>query len=355
MRTLCGILTYIFCFPPVSLLAQPNTDRQITLDVVVTDKSGAPVSGLQEGNFTVLDNKQPQKLLSFRAVSGRSAADDPATEIILVLDQINIAHTGVATERDEIEKFLRRDGALARPTSMIFLSDLTATMADKPSQDGNALVALMNQNLSGLRVINKAQGVYGAEERLQLSMKAMQNLINYEAPRPGRKLVVWLSPGWPFLSGPGINPSPKQEQQIFDTIVALSDGIRKARMTIYAVNPLGVGSSILQTQHYKEFMKGVRLPRQAQFGNLSLQVLAEQSGGRVLYSSNDVATEIATCVADANAYYELTLDSLAGDDPNEYHALDIKVDKPGVTVHTRSGYYAQPRAGENAHPQLRVK
>jgi VWFA-related protein len=344
MRTWGVISIYILCFSLVSSRAQQTTDRQITLDVVVTDKSGAPVSGLQQQDFTVLDNKQPQQILSFRAVSGRPGADDPATEIILVLDQVNIAHTAMATERDEIEKFLRRDGgALSRPTSMIFLSDLAATMAEKPSQDGNALVALMNQNLSGLRVVGKSQGVYGAEERFQLSMKAMQNLVNYETPRPGRKLVVWLSPGWPFLSGPGINPSPKQEQQIFDTIVALSDGIRKARMTIYAVNPLGVGSSILQTQHYKEFMKGVKLPRQAQFGNVGLQVLAEQSGGRVLYSSNDVAAEIATCVADANAYYVLTLDSLAGDGPNEYHALDTKADKPGVAVRTRSGYYAQPR------------
>jgi VWFA-related protein len=345
MRSRGVISIYILCFSLVSAWAQQNADRQITLDVVVADKSGGPVSGLQEQDFTVLDNKQPQKILSFRAVSGRPAADDPATEIILVLDQVNIAHTGMATERDEIEKFLRRDGgALSRPMSMIFFSDSAATMADKPSQDGNALVALMNQNLSGLRSIGKAQGVYGAEERLQLSLRALQNLVNYEATRPGRKLVVWLSPGWPFLSGPGINPSPKQEQQIFDTIVALSDGIRKARMTISAVNPLGVqGSGILQSQHYKEFVKGVKLPRQAQFGNLGLQVLAEQSGGRVLYSSNDVAAEIATCVADANAYYVLTLDSLAGDGPDEYHALDIKIDKPGVTVRTRSGYYAQPR------------
>jgi VWFA-related protein len=346
MRTRGVISIYILCFSLVSARAQQNADRQITLDVVVTDKSGAPVPGLHQEDFTVLDNKQPQKILSFRAVSGRPAADDPATEIILVLDQVNIPYTRMATERDEIEKFLRRDGgALSRPTSMIFLSDAAATMADTPSHDGNALVALMNQNLAGLRVIGKSQGVYGAEERLQLSMKAMQNLTNYEASRPGRKLVVWLSPGWPFLSGPGINLSPKQEQQVFNTIVALSDGLRKARMTIYAVDPLGVlGSGILQSQHYKEFVKGVKLPRQAQFGNVGLQVLAEQSGGRILNSSNDVAAEIATCVADADAYYVLSLDSPAGDGPNEYHALDIKIDKPGVTVRTRSGYYAQPRA-----------
>ena len=84
------------------------------------------------------------------------------------------------------------------------------------------------------------------------------------------------------------------------------------------------------------------MAKQGQIGNLGLQVLASQSGGRVLNSSNDVAGEIATCVADANGSYVISFDSLAGDGPNEYHALDIKIDKPGLTVRTRSGYYAQP-------------
>ena len=55
-----------------------------------------------------------------------------------------------------------------------------------------------------------------------------------------------------------------------------------------------------------------------------------------------MAAEIATCVADANTYYVLALDGLAGDGPNEYHALEVKLDKPGLTARTRSGYYAQP-------------
>jgi hypothetical protein len=81
---------------------------------------------------------------------------------------------------------------------------------------------------------------------------------------------------------------------------------------------------------------------QVQFGNLGLQVLAVQSGGRVLNSSNDVSSEIAACIADANAFYVLSFDSLPGDGPDEYHALEIKIDRPGVAARTRSGYYAQP-------------
>jgi hypothetical protein len=83
-----------------------------------------------------------------------------------------------------------------------------------------------------------------------------------------------------------------------------------------------------------------------QIGNLALQVLAYQSGGRVLNASNDVAGEIAQSVGDASAFYVLTFDPVAGKGPNEYHALDIKIDKPGLTAHTRAGYYAQPAGHE---------
>jgi hypothetical protein len=79
-----------------------------------------------------------------------------------------------------------------------------------------------------------------------------------------------------------------------------------------------------------------------QAGNLALQVLASQGGGRVLNSNNDMAGEISTCVADANAFYVLTFNGEPGDGPNEYHALEVKIGKPGLAARTRTLYYAQP-------------
>jgi len=98
----------------------------------------------------------------------------------------------------------------------------------------------------------------------------------------------------------------------------------------------------LQRNAYEQFLKGARNPGQAQLGSLGLQVLAYRSGGRVLDASNDVAGEIATCVADAKTYYVIAFDGLPGDGPNEYHDLEIKIDKPKLTVRAPSGYYAQP-------------
>ncbi len=172
---------------------------------------------------------------------------------------------------------------------------------------------------------------------------ALEQLADYEATRPGRKIVVWISPGWPLLSGPNTELSSKAQQEVFNSIVRISDGLREARITLYSVDPLGTADAVeMRTSYYKDFLKGVSSPNRAQIGNVALQVLATQSGGRVLNSSNDIAGEIATCIADANAFYVLSFAGEPGDGPNEYHALEVKIDKPGTTARTRTGYYAQP-------------
>jgi VWFA-related protein len=356
MSTRYGSWIGIFCFSLTSGFAQQNgpaavvplggADRRITLDVVVTDKSGRPIPGLQQQDFTLLDDKRPEKILSFRAVEGAAAREDQPVEVILLVDEVNTSFSRVATERDQIEKFLRQNGGkLARPVSMMFVSDLGTKIEETPSQDGNALAADLSRKWTGLRTVNRSQGIYGVDERVKLSLKALQQLVDYEGPRPGRKLVVWISPGWPFLSGPGadLQMTAKRQQGIFSSIVGFSDALRSARITLYAVDPLGVEDAAgFQTSRYRDFLKPVKAEGQAQNGNMALQVLASQSGGLVINSSNDVAGEIATCVADANAFYVLSFDRPAADGPNEYHALDIKIGKPGLAARTRSGYYAQP-------------
>jgi VWFA-related protein len=316
----------------------------MTLDVVVTDQSGKPVSGLQQQDFTLLDNKQPSKIVSFHAVEGGAATPDPPVEIILLVDEINTTISKLAFERNEMEKFLRQnDAELARPASMVFLSDSGVMVGNTSTRDGNAIIADLEQKKFGLRTIGRSQGLYGAGDRFHLSFHTLERLADYEAAKPGRKLMVWISPGWPLLSTPDVVMNPKQRQGLFNSIVGISDRLRRARMTLYAVDPLGTDDEDrMRTYVYENFLKPVRKAGQVEPGNLALQVLAAQSGGRVLYANNDVAGEIEACVADANTFYVLSFDGLPGDGPNEYHALEIKIDKPGLKARTRSGYYAQP-------------
>jgi VWFA-related protein len=322
----------------------PATDRQISLEVQVTDKYGAPIRGLEERDFTVLDDKQPQKIVSFRAVdAGAPASADPSVEVVLVVDAVNTGFRSVAYERDEVRKFLLQNGGkLAWPVSFIVVSEAGTKVQSGSSRDGNALAALYEQYENGLRSANLTNGGrWGAEERIDMSLKALASIIAYEKTRPGRKLMIWFSRGWPMLSE-RIHLTSKQAQEVFTSIVDASTRLRQAHITLYSVDPVGLANgNVMRNSYYEQFVKGVTSPSRALPGNLGLQVLAVQTGGRVFNSSNDITQAIADCVADAASFYILSFNSLPADQPDEYHALQVRIDKPGITARTRTGYYDQ--------------
>jgi VWFA-related protein len=346
---LCSYATHSFAqqsvqaLPPGAATESPSNtaSRHITLDVVVADQAGQAVRGLQQSNFTVLDDKQPQPLTSFRSVENPTAKPDPPVEVILVVDEVNTSFHDVAIVRQQAAQFLGQNGGkLEWPVSLVFFT-VSGAVGGTPSQDGNALIAELNQRATALRGATRSQGLHGAVERINLSLRTLGQLIDYQIPRPGRKLVLWISTGWSLLSTPRVELSSKDQQGLFASIVGISTGMRNARITLYNVNPIGSGGGVLKS-YYKDFVKGVKTPNQVRTGNLALQVLAYQSGGLVLNSSNDLAGEIATCVHDANAFYLLTFEGAIADGPNDYHALEVTTDRPGLEVRARTGYYAQP-------------
>ena len=123
--------------------------------------------------------------------------------------------------------------------ALVFLSDSGTLLRNAPTRDAKALIADLNQNEAGLRTIRRSQGVWGADDRLQLSLRALQQLADYESTKPGRKLVIWISPGWPLLSGPRIDRLSKDQQQLFNEIVGFSDSLRRARINFTASIPWG--------------------------------------------------------------------------------------------------------------------
>ena len=108
--------------------------RAVQINVVAKDKTGEPILGLQRQDFTILDNRQTQPILSFEAV----AQSSEASEVILVVDTINTGFDRVAYGREQVEKFLRRDaGKLGVPVSIDFFTDAGLEIGNEPSRDGN--------------------------------------------------------------------------------------------------------------------------------------------------------------------------------------------------------------------------
>lgn len=311
-----------------------DESRRVTLDVVAIDSKGTPITGLERQNFTILDNDHPQEMLSFDAAQGVTA--ESPVEMILLIDMVNTDFHRVAFVRQQIARFLRQNnGQLAYPTALAVFTD-TGTEILPSTRDGYRMADLLTSSDYSLRIIRRSAGVYGANERLQLSLTALDYLVSREGTKPGRKLLIWVSPGWPLLEGPDILP---QEQNIFFRWIAdYSNALRSSRITLYSIDPRGLGGDF----SYESFLKGVRKQSDASSGKLALQVLAMHSGGKVLNSSNDLLGEINACVADASSYYVMSFEAPPSDQVDEYHALTVKVDKPKIKTRTTAAYYGMP-------------
>lgn len=323
---------------PAAPVQAAGAETGVVLDVVVSPKNGgAPVAGLTQQDFTVTDNKDPQKITSFRAMGGSSAP----VAVVLVIDDVNTNYTTIGYARQEIDKFFKaNDGKLPFLTQVAIVTDTGTQIQNGFTKDGNQLAGLLDTYVVGLRAINRSAGFYGATDRLDKSLDALHQLTSYLGRLPGRKLLLWVSPGWPILTGPNVQLSLKQQQNIFDSVVQTSTFLREARVTVYSIDPLGTeDAASFHNFYYESFLKGLRKPSQANLGNLALQVIATQSGGRVLNTSNDMAGLLKQAVDDGDAYYELSFDPVKGE-PNEYHQIEVTVAKPGLVARTRTGYYS---------------
>jgi VWFA-related protein len=344
--------------PQAALAGAPQKARpafvspkgSISLDVVVTDKAGKPVSGLEPGDFALLDNGQPQKILSFQAFDGIATRSTPPAELILVIDAINLPHPQAASAEKEVERFLLRNGGhLAQPVSIYLLSAGALSVTSAPSTDGNALAAQL-ANKKNLRVIgqNKVDAnmnfflaTQGRIYQSQSALTALGAIVLEERRKPGRKLLVWIGPGWPA----GVNS--------FDWITEFSTRMREARIALYSITswPYRVGEF-----PYQNYLQGIQSARQVSSDYLAqalaLEVLATQSGGRVLDPDKDLAGLIEKCAQDAPAFYTLTFDPPRTDVVDEYHGLEVQVARPELAAGTRTGYYDQPSYRDQPNPEI---
>ncbi len=320
----------------------------IGLDVVVTDQRGNPVAGIDADKFTLLDGGQPVKILTFHAQTGTSSVLDEPVSIILLVDTLDLPESLASQERREVERFLRQNGGrLAQPVSLIELSNMGILTVGQPTVDGNTLAADFTKNKEVNWIRRVPGGLRGESLDTLLSeppglsaLKALGDIATRERQLPGRKLLIWVGPGWGVGSGSYMD-STGSRQNTFDCIEWFSTLMREARTSIYSLS-VGETNADGRAREYLSFLSGVTVPEQARFMHLNRKVLAVQTGGRVLEPKADLVLEINGCVREASTFYTLSFDpSLAGH-PDDYHSLKVQVNTPGLTARTTTGYYDQP-------------
>ncbi len=314
----------------------------VKLDVEVIGKSGVPVAGLAQQDFTLLDNNQAQQPVSFAAFDNIKSFPDPPAQLVFFLDQFHIdpAHLPAA-ERAVKEFLLKNDGHLEQPTSIYRLSQKGLYASAYPTMNGLDLAKEIDSGQEPRAVRSAADASGGSScaavaARKMVSPEVLGAIVIEQRRMPGRKVMIWIGPGW-GSSAPSCWPG-ESIQEPYDWVTEFSTRMREARIALYVLNPWDTAGML--PFDYRHFTGGVR-PRDFQPAYLALQVLAVNSGGQV--SQDDkIEKAIERFAGYAGVFYTVTFDPPRAADVDEYHALQVKVSVPGAAASTWTGYYDQP-------------
>ena len=108
--------------------------------------------------------------------------------------------------------------------------------------------------------------------------------------------------------------------------------ISLANLTIHTLDPVGMETSL--NSPLGGSLQGIR-ERQS-----DLAVLADLTGGRTVMNRDAPEAQLPALFAESHSYYLLAFAPADPKASGRLHKIDVKVDRPGVTVRTRSGYYA---------------
>jgi len=344
--------------------------HRVTMNVQVNDADGRPVQNLAAEDFVVFDNHRPREIGALHEIDGQGMYD--ATEILIVLDAVNSTAQELDAERQGIFKYLAQSkGPLPYRTSFVlwFNGHLKVTAA---TTDRNAVgrafvkmtkdlhsnacaplngsvaqtmegggVGALGQSGIGDRVVSIAQC---QEVHFRDSIAALDGIAAQQKNIGGRTILIWVGPGWPLLPDVEFQRlSPKAKQSFFDETVNLLRDLREAQVTIDALSPRdGTREAEMARVDMAALDAGTVSPQNAGPASLALQVLARQTGGRVLNESNDVTADLSSCIRDADGYYSLTFDMMRTTAPHEFHPVEVKVNRPDLQVRTMTAYYAEP-------------
>jgi VWFA-related protein len=321
-----------------------RTARLVILDMVVTDAKGNVVTDLKKDDFHVTEMNEPQAVLNFEPAGAHvtpTSADITSTQQldqvaprapvnIILLDEFNTRFEDMAFARYSLKKFLERQpGKLDTPTMLIAVSLQQFSVLHDYTQNKDELVASLDHHFSSYPW--QAHNFSWLGERYATAFITLRRVAQAVIGHPGHKNMIWIGRGFPNLR---MSDYPLDtENRINNAVQDCVNTLRDARVTLYTIDPAGLqvdpsayGSGAAFTDPFG--------------GNYQFARLATATGGKALYGRNDVDAEIGTAIRDGAAFYTLTYrPTNESASPQKFRRIKVTVDRPGLTVTTREGYY----------------
>ena len=323
----------------------------VELDVTVLDKDRHPVKGLTADDFTILDRGKPQPVVAFSAVDVPAPMSYPAPWMreapIDVVSNVETRRLVTIVMDDAYTEFnpdmAKRAKQIARNSvDELGPGDLAAVIftfmgrAQNFTSDRSRLLAAIDSYVPKQRGGEPPLPCFGPHQpsMRKCDIESLATVAEaISTASPGRKIVILISGGRAFsFGGPG-----NTENETPD-LSKLFRNLQRANITVYAFDARGLlppGGMSADRQGLPD----PTAPSSALRENESLYTFAASTGGRAIANTNDPQSHVAETFRESNSYYFIGFRAATDSSNKGLHKIEVKVNRPGVQVQTRSGYY----------------
>ena len=269
--------------------------KLVVLNVAITDTNGRYVNGLKEQNFSIFEDKKPQQIIDF-------ISDERPFSVAILLDTSLSMESKLTLARAACAKFV--EGLREGDTFAIY-------------SFGGFKVKL-HQDFTEIHDVPDSvwdMKVEGETPLYDAIVKAADGL----AQRPERRRAILV-----VSDGADTKSKATMDQALRKTL--------DASASIYAVDlsDAAVYKS-LSRDNGAEIMKDLTAKTGGRF-------FAAAGGGKLRDAFADTVDEL-------RQQYTLTYESANERYDGKWRAVEVRIDKPTLSVRTRQGYYARKQKG----------
>jgi VWFA-related protein len=378
--------------------------RLVQVNVIVNDKHGSPMTGLDQKDFSVLDNGVPQEIQAFSSETSVPRASPPAelspgtytnrpeeqTKVpasvtVILLDALNTEAADQTLARKQVIRALKEvqpqeyvalywlgnglrilhdfttDASLLRQVLAGYdsktgreldngqLADPSLNTPNPSTPAGQASERQAFRLAFDQRVANQS-----TRDRVRATVAALIAIANHLGTRPGRKSLVWVSSSFPISVG----YDKFDLDWANDTGDSFAKDVRRAAqiltdsdIAVYPVDARGLLGTNITSAGQEDFDSHIGDPNDTDTPLPArgtpetfdtMRILAERTGGKAFYGTNNISGAIRRAMDDSRVTYTLAYSPARVKWDGSFREIKVKVAVAGAEVRARSGYFALP-------------
>ena len=369
----------------------------VQVPVVVVDQNGVPVRSLSKDDFELFEAKKSQKITVFQELGSShsrfaslpttpntftnelSGIEKPSGVVVFLIDTVNTPFLDQFYGRSELIRYLAGNVDSNQGVALALMDSQGLKMLHDVTQDPAELIQILKKLAGELPALQNVDAVSASPAAMRVGnetlagnaglysdlrnfvIKGDVNIAHLQQDRaseatmrgllsiswalagiPGRKSLVWLTGGFPFyIDSDGAVPGGEMSTLYERALKATND----AQISIYPVDVRGlkvtgldssqsarhVGSAAIAGRNTRNWTQVTTFD--------TLREIAEMTGGRAFYNTNDLTSCFQRASADAAHYYLLGYYLDATNRNPGWRKLKVKVKRNDVEVRARAGYF----------------